>query len=77
MLDNTARVIATVGIWISFAIVMAGGVCRMGWNGDSAVFGLIVVVALICAAAAISTWFVWKSPPARDPLDPVDGRPRV
>jgi hypothetical protein len=77
MLDNAARVIATVGIWISFAIVMAGGVCRMNFNGDSAVFGMIVVVALICAAAAISTWFVWKSPLARNPLDPTDERPSV
>jgi hypothetical protein len=72
MLDSTARMIGTVGIWASFAIVMAAGMCRMNWNGDSAEFTFVVASAMICSAAAVSTFFIWRTRPVPNPLSAGD-----
>ena len=61
MQDNLARMIGTIGIWLSVAITLAFGVFRMNWNGDGPMFVMFLVVAVICGAAAISTRFIWKS----------------
>ena len=59
MHDNTAKTIATVGIWLSVAIILAFGVFRFNWNGDSALFVLAMCVLAICGAATISTAVIW------------------
>ena len=66
MNEPTARAIGTAAIWISVAIILAFGICRMNW-GDA--FPFILVIALICAAAAAATSFVWglRPPKAQGP----------
>jgi hypothetical protein len=59
MQETTARTVATVGIWLSVAIILAFGVFSRNWNGDTALFALVVIVVTVCAAATISTAFVW------------------
>jgi hypothetical protein len=61
MLDNTARTIGTVGIWLSAAIIMAFGLCRMNWSGDSAQITFLLSIAIVCGAAVVSTRFIWKA----------------
>jgi hypothetical protein len=63
MLDNTARMIGTVGVWTSFAIVMTFGVCRMNWSGDNIFFPFMLTIAMICASAVAATAFIWRSQP--------------
>ena len=59
MQETTARTIATVGIWLSAAIILAFGVFRFNWNGDEALVVLLFTVIAVCGAATISTAFVW------------------
>jgi hypothetical protein len=59
MSEATARAIGTVGIWAATAVILAFGVFRVNWNGDTAMFMMFMVVILICGAASISTAAVW------------------
>lgn len=59
MRDTTARALATVGIWVSAAVILAFGVFRSSWNGDSALFAMFLTVVVICGGATISTTAVW------------------
>jgi hypothetical protein len=77
MLDNTARMLGTIGIWLSFAIVMAFGLCRMNWNGDSAEITFLLATVVVSGAAVISTAFVWLSRPATVAVHPVREQPAV
>ena len=62
MTDNTARMVGTVGIWLAVAVILTFGVFRTNWNGDSAMLGMVLSVAIICGAAAVSTTAVWGFP---------------
>lgn len=64
MQDNVARMIGTVGIWISVAIILAFGVCRMNWHGEGSMVVMLLVVVAICLAATHSTKIIWKSIPS-------------
>ena len=68
MQDSTARTISTVGIWAAQAIIMAGGVFQHSWNGDGALFVLALTVVMVCAAATISTAFVWAGGRRQQPV---------
>jgi hypothetical protein len=59
MRDTTARALGTIGIWISVAVILAFGVFRINWNGDSALFAMFLTVVVICGGATISTAAVW------------------
>ena len=76
MTDTTARTIGTVGIWLAVAVVLTFGVFRADWNGTLAMLLMLVVVALICAAATISTALVWAWRPSigLGPTPPEDVR---
>ena len=67
MQDSTARMIGTVGIWISLAIILAFGVFRMNWSGDGPMLAMFLIVIALCGAATISTAFVWRSGPLSPP----------
>jgi len=59
MSEPAARAVSTVGIWLAVAIILAFGVFNHSWNGDGAVFVLLIIVVAVCAAAGISTAAVW------------------
>jgi len=61
MQDSTARMIGTVGIWLSLAIILAFGVFRANWSGDGPMFVMLLIVVILCLAATVSTAFIWKS----------------
>ena len=56
MLDNTARMIGTVGIWTSFAVVVAFGLCRMNFS-DGGQF--LTALFFVCVAVVLATAAVW------------------
>jgi hypothetical protein len=60
MQDSTARMIGTVGIWLSVSITLAFGVFRMNWSGDGPMFVMALIVVAILIAAVIATALVWK-----------------
>ena len=62
MTEPTARAVITAAIWISVAIILAFGLCRMNWNEG---FLFVLVVAVLLAAAAGATAFVWGFRPAK------------
>lgn len=57
--EDTAKAVGTVGIWVATAVILAFGMFRMNWNGDTAMFMMFMVVILVCGAASISTAAVW------------------
>jgi hypothetical protein len=77
MMDSTARVIGTLGIWTSFAVVMVFGLCRMSFNGAGALPTFLLAVAMICSAAVIATAFVWRSRSVSAHLRPLVEPPAV
>ncbi len=60
--DNSARTIATITIWLSIAMVLTFGVFRLNWTGGAALSVVLIVVAIICTAATITSAIVcgWK-----------------
>jgi hypothetical protein len=60
--DNSARTIAMVAIWFSVAMILTFGVFRVNWTGAAGMSVILILVALICAAATITTAIVcgWK-----------------
>lgn len=56
MLDNTARMIGTVGIWASAAVMVAFGLCRMNFNRAP---DFVLALAIVCIAAVVATGIVW------------------
>jgi hypothetical protein len=76
MTNNVARMIGTLGIWISFAIIMACGLCRMNFNGEGVQPTFLLAVAMVCLAAVGSTAIVWKGSRGEPPvIGAVDERP--
>lgn len=63
MLDNTARMIGTVGIWIAYAIIMAFGLCRMSFSGVDGAPVFVISVIVISVATVIATRIVWRNAP--------------
>lgn len=63
MLDNTARMVATVGIWGSWAVLLASGLCQMHF-GDPAPF--LIALTIICITALAATAVVWRAANRRD-----------
>ena len=60
--DNSARTIATLAIWLAVAMILTFGVFRVNWTGAAGMSVILMLVALICAAATITTAIVcgWK-----------------
>jgi ABC-type maltose transport system permease subunit len=63
--EGMARAIGTVGIWLAVSIILAFGVFRLNWNGDSAMLILLLIVVMVCTAASISTAAVWGWKPSK------------
>ena len=75
MLTSTAQAISTVGIWLAVAVTLAFGVFHSNWSGIGIV-ALLVIVPVICGAAAWATGAVWgKVGPAATPPRPSDQPP--
>ena len=60
MQDNTARTIATLGVWAAVAVILTLGVFGTTWGDGYALLALVVVVAVICWAAAGATASIWE-----------------
>jgi hypothetical protein len=60
--DNSARTISTITIWLSIAMVLTFGVFRLNWTGTAGLSVVLIIVALICSAATITSAIVfgWK-----------------
>lgn len=60
--DNSARTISTIAIWLSIAMILTCGVFRLNWTGASGLSVVLIIVALICSAATITSAIVfgWK-----------------
>jgi fluoride ion exporter CrcB/FEX len=63
MLDNTARMVATVGIWGAWAVTMAFGLCKMNFSESR---DFIVALAIVCVAVVVATALVWRGATRRD-----------
>lgn len=62
MQDNVARMIGTVGVWLSVSIILAFGICRMNWNGEGSMIIMLLIITAICIAATQSTKIIWNAP---------------
>ncbi len=60
--DNSARTISTITIWLSIAMILTFGVFRLNWTGASGLSVVLIIVALFCSAATITSAIVfgWK-----------------
>lgn len=60
--DNSARTISTITIWLSSAMILTFGVFRLNWTGTAGLSAVLIIVALICLAATITSAIVfgWK-----------------
>jgi hypothetical protein len=60
--DNSARTISTVTIWLSIAMILTFGVFRLNWTGTAGLSVVLIIVALICSAATVTSAIVfgWK-----------------
>ena len=63
MTDSLSRTIATVGIWISFAIAFGFGLCRMNFSGPEGLIAFLAPAAMLCASATLATRYVWRTLP--------------
>lgn len=70
MPDNTSKTISTSVIWVSFAVVVAFGLCRMNF-GDGKMF--ILALIILCVAAVAGTAIVWFRRSAAAPVVPPRG----
>ncbi len=59
-MNDISKAIATTGIWISVAIILAFGVFRMNFSGDGSFVLLIVIPSIVLGCATTSTRYVWK-----------------
>jgi hypothetical protein len=71
--DNSARMISTVALWLSVAVILTFGVFRMDWTGAAGMSVLLILVVFICVAATATTamicgWRPWVR--AANPADP-------
>ena len=57
MVDGTARMIGSVGIWLSMAVVLGFGVCRMNFDSPPT---FILALMIVCGSAVVATWIVWR-----------------
>jgi hypothetical protein len=60
--DNSARTISTITIWLSIAMILTFGVFRLNWTGTAGLSVVLLIVALVCSAATITSAIVcgWK-----------------
>ena len=60
--DNSARTISTISIWLSIAMILTFGVFRLNWTGAAGLSVVLIIVALVCSAATITSAIVcgWK-----------------
>ena len=60
--DNSARTISTITIWLSIAMILTCGVFRLPWTGAAGLSVVLIIVALICSAATITSAIVcgWR-----------------
>jgi len=60
--DNSARTISMITIWLSIAMILTFGVFRLNWTGTAGLSVVLIIVALICSAATITSAIVlgWK-----------------
>ncbi|MEX1228860.1 MAG: hypothetical protein WEB58_01395 [Planctomycetaceae bacterium] len=60
--DNSARTIATITIWLSIAVILTFGVFSVNWTGTAALCVVLIIVAIICSAATLTSAIVcgWK-----------------
>ncbi len=60
--DNSARTISTITIWLSVAMILTFGVFRLHWTGTAGLSVVLIIVALMCCAAIITSAIVfgWK-----------------
>ena len=60
--DNSARTISTITIWLSIAMILTFGVFRLNWTGTAGLSVVLIIVALICSAATVTSAIVfgWK-----------------
>jgi hypothetical protein len=57
--DNSARTISAITIWLSIAMILTFGVFRLNWTGASGLSVVLIIVALICSAATITSAIVY------------------
>ena len=57
MPDHTARMVATVGIWVSWAVAMAFGLCKMNFSESR---DFIFALMIVCVTVVIATALVWR-----------------
>lgn len=65
MSDPAARAISTASIWLSVAIIIAFGLCRMNFSEGIILLGVLV---FICGFAALATALVWRAAPRNPDL---------
>ena len=60
MSSDIAKAIASLGIWISIAIILAFGLFKMNFASDGSSLLLLALTALVVGTAAYATHAVWK-----------------
>jgi hypothetical protein len=60
--DNSARTISTITIWLSIAMILTFGVFHMNWPGTIGLGVEMIIVAILCSAATITSAIIfgWK-----------------
>jgi hypothetical protein len=57
--DNSARTISTITIWLSIAVILTFGVFRLNWTGATGLSVVLIIVAMICSAATVTSAVVF------------------
>jgi len=62
--DQSARVMASIAIWISVAVALTLGVFRVVWAGAAGTAAVLLIVTMLCASGVAATamvlgWCPW------------------
>jgi hypothetical protein len=71
--DFSARLIATIAIWIAVATTITFGVFRVTWAGGAGTAVVLLVVTVICASGVAATAMVFGWQPWQRSLRPPAG----
>jgi hypothetical protein len=60
--DFSARLTATIAIWICVAVILTSGVFRVAWTGGGGTAAVLLIVTMICSSGvgATSMVFGWQ-----------------